>query len=217
MHPPFQSYTKMLETPQSVFELAAVALVQLCVAAVLMAVLLNFLSAHTSGRVARKQKSPVATGSMLAFFLSYYLIVHNRIAVVRLESLLWQDVLIAVGLAVMILGTLVNLMGRLRLGSNWANQVTVYTDQTLVTGGVYGIVRHPLYASLIWMFYAGSLIYRNWGAFLATSLIFLPAMFLRARQEEAFLVERFPDYPAYRSRVGMFFPKITGGRKDAVR
>ena len=104
-----------------------------------------------------------------------------------------------------VLGCGVNIAGRLNLGRNWANQVTIYEDQRLVTGVVYRLVRHPLYASLIWMFYGASLVYANVAAALANTLVFVPFMIYRARQEEKLLLKEFKDYAAYRARVGMFF------------
>lgn len=99
-------------------------------------------------------------------------------------------------------------MGRFRLGSNWANQVKIYKNQTLVTHGPYGFVRHPLYASLILMFYGGCLVYPNYLAFLANTLIFIPFMYYRAKQEEILLSKTFKEYKKYQKEVGMLFPKI---------
>jgi protein-S-isoprenylcysteine O-methyltransferase Ste14 len=74
--------------------------------------------------------------------------------------------------------------------------------------GMFRLVRHPLYASLIWMFLGASLAYLNWVALSITLLIFLPAMAWRASQEEQLLAQSFPAYAAYRRRTGMFFPKL---------
>ena len=74
--------------------------------------------------------------------------------------------------------------------------------------GVYRIVRHPLYAFLIWMFYGASFVYSNWIAFLLTSFVFVSTMYYRAREEETVLMERFPEYKVYREKVGMFIPRI---------
>jgi protein-S-isoprenylcysteine O-methyltransferase Ste14 len=116
-------------------------------------------------------------------------------------------VMILLGLAAIALGCIVNIKGRMNLGGNWANQIRIYKDQTLVTHGVYKIVRHPLYASLIWMFYGACLVYQNGAAFAANTLIFIPFMYYRAKQEEAMLCKRFINYETYRQKTGMFFPK----------
>jgi len=190
------------------FYFIAVKIVVLCVATVLAAVGWNFLRARLSGQVAERQRSPVATGTMLLFTFGIYWLISRQIGVLPRSGPAIDIPVVCLGLALMVVGCAVNLLGRVRLGRNWANQVTVYEDQTLVTGGVFGVVRHPLYASLIWMFYGASLVYLNYAAVLATTLVFVPAMYYRARQEERLLEGEFSEYAAYRRRVGMFFPRM---------
>lgn len=100
------------------------------------------------------------------------------------------------GLGLVILGTVVNVAGRLALGKNWGNQVIIYDDHKLVTNGSYRFVRHPLYAGLIWMFAGAALVFQNWAALAGTILVFFPAMHYRAKQEEQALVAQFPEYVA---------------------
>jgi len=57
--------------------------------------------------------------------------------------------------------------------------------------GIFGVVRHPLYASLIWMFCGAAIAYHNLAALGAALLIFLPAMVYRAKLEEAMLEALF--------------------------
>lgn len=182
----------------------------LCAAAVLGAVLLNFLTASHGAR--HERRSPVATSSMLAFAALFAVLVRRHWGMLPLPAYSVHLALTAAGLALMLAGAAVNLLGRLALGRNWANQVTIYAEQTLVTTGVYGLVRHPLYASLIWLFTGIAVAYLNWAALLATLLVFVPMMIYRARLEETALAERFTDYAAYQRRVGRLFPKIGGGR-----
>ncbi|NUP99937.1 MAG: isoprenylcysteine carboxylmethyltransferase family protein [Armatimonadetes bacterium] len=181
--------------------------ISFCVALVLLAVAVNFARAERSGEVAQRRRSPVATGTMLLFLLAFYLLLHHRVGVVPVQSLPLLLLLTVVGLTLVLVGTAVNLLGRLALGGNWANQVTVYRQQTLVTRGVFRLVRHPLYASLLWMFYGAALVYHNLAALLAVTLVFWPMMRLRAAQEEALLRQRFPEYAAYCRRVGRFWPR----------
>lgn len=198
----------MPQSPLEWYLLALAALGPLSGLVIFTAILINFVEAHYAGRVARVRRSPVATFSMILFFVGLYLLIHQRIGVMHLASPALQLSLMTLGGLLFVLGTAVNVLGRLRLGHNWANQATIYTDHTLVTTGVYGIVRHPLYASLIWIFFAAGLVYQNYAALLATAFVFLPAMTYRAHLEEALLVQQFPGYAAYQRRVGMFFPKL---------
>jgi protein-S-isoprenylcysteine O-methyltransferase Ste14 len=112
------------------------------------------------------------------------------------------------GLAIMAAGAVRNIVGRIDLGRNWADQVTEYRDQALVRRGAYAVVRHPLYASITWMFLGAALVYRNAVLLGATLLVFVPAMVVRARQEERLLQQRFPEYDGYRRKVGMLFPRL---------
>jgi protein-S-isoprenylcysteine O-methyltransferase Ste14 len=77
----------------------------------------------------------------------------------------------------------------------------------LVQHGVYSIVRHPLYASLLflgaaWTIYNLSL----------SHLVALIGCFLffnyKANREEAWLTERHPEYRAYAQRVRKFIPWV---------
>ena len=179
-------------------------LVTLCTVSVLTAVFINFMLAKEGHAVQSRRKSAVATGSMLAFFAGFYLLIRFRIGAFEIPVIYYPAAI--PGLVLLLLGTAVNLMGRFALGRNWGNQVIIYEDHKLVTGGVYRIVRHPLYAGLIWMFTGASLVFQNWAALAATVFVFLPAMFYRAKLEEKLLIAQFPAYEEYRKRVGMFFP-----------
>lgn len=181
-------------------------IVTACAAVVLLAVLLNNLLG--GGTVQHQRRSPVATWSMLLFAAGYYLLIRFHVGMIAFPVYNMQLALTIVGLLLVVGGTAVNILGRLALGHNWANQVTIYEEQSLVTTGVYTLVRHPLYASLIWMFTGGALIYLNWAALLANFILFIPMMIYRARLEEAALAERFPEYTEYQQRVGMLFPKM---------
>jgi len=191
---------------QAVLAHVAGLVVAVCTAAVLAGVLVSFLAAPRGREVRAQRRGPVATGSMLLFLLAFYLLVHYRVGALAMGSPWLKAALTVVGLLLVVLGCVVNLLGRAALGRNWSDQAAVYSTQTLITGGVYTLARHPLYASLIWMFCGVSLVFANWAALLATVLVFTPAMYYRARVEEAMLRAQFPEYGAYTARTGMFGP-----------
>ncbi len=163
-------------------------------------ILINFV--ETKKEYKTERKSIVETGSMFLFFVLIYFIIRSRIGTLGLEN----PVLRIIGLALIVFGCMFNVWGRIHLGSNWANHIRIYKTQTIVTNGPYSFVRHPLYASLIWMFYGASLAYMNYIAFLANTFIFVPFMFYRARQEEE-LLKQFPAYREYMKKKGMFLPR----------
>jgi protein-S-isoprenylcysteine O-methyltransferase Ste14 len=107
-----------------------------------------------------------------------------------------------------VIGICFNLLGRYYLGHNWGNNVVIYNDHTLVNNGVYKIVRHPLYASIIWMIYSVGVLFQNYLVIILNTFVFIPFMYYRAKQEEKELVKIFSEYKKYREKTGMFFPKI---------
>lgn len=197
----------VLSDRRVLLEFAASWIITACAAGVFIAVLMNFLRARESG-TGQVRRSPVATASMTLFFVLFYLVVHLRIGAVPVHG--WNALLIltVAGLVLVVTGAIVNVAGRLDLGGNWADQVTLYDEQTLVTTGAYGVVRHPLYASLIWMFLGASIVFHNPLALALALLVFLPAMSYRAKQEEQLLEEQFSEYTSYRRAVPMFFPRF---------
>lgn len=77
----------------------------------------------------------------------------------------------------------------------------------LVRRGVYGIVRHPLYTSVILLSFAWALWWRSVPGlgFAAATLVFLDA---KARHEEELLQARFLDYARYARRVRRLVPWV---------
>lgn len=191
--------------------LAALLVTGACVGAVLGAVAWNHLLERGTARVDRRVRSPIATATMMAFFVGLNLLISRGIGRVALPGTL-RSAAIVTGLLLLVLGAVVNVVGRLQLGRNWADQVTIYRDQTLVQRGVFRLVRHPLYASLTWMAVGASLTFRNAAALAATFAVWVPGVVIRARQEERLLAERFPEYAEYRRTVGMLLPRLRAGR-----
>jgi protein-S-isoprenylcysteine O-methyltransferase Ste14 len=200
-------FKNLISSPLGIFELISVITISFCVFIILIAVLINFSSSNNE-KVKKEKKSLVETGTMFIFFIIYYFVIRFKTGSVYYSNLSIRIPLIIISLIVIIIGTYFNVKGRFILGKNWANQIKIYKNQTLVTKGVYSYVRHPLYASLIWMFYAGAIIYFNWLAFILNSFIFIPFMYYRAKQEEKLLKKEFKNYEKYEKSVGMFFPRL---------
>lgn len=197
-----------MENIFGIFNLLGTIVIVLCFCAVLAAVITDFVKFNEINKTKRKKRSIVATGSMAAFFICFYALIRFGVGRIEISNLFIRIPIILIGLAVVIIGALVNIKGRIDLGKNWANQIKIYQDHTLINKGMYSIVRHPLYASLIWAFYGACLVYLNYYAFLLNTFIFIPFMYYRAKQEEELLEKEFFDYYKYKLKVGMFFPKL---------
>jgi protein-S-isoprenylcysteine O-methyltransferase Ste14 len=72
--------------------------------------------------------------------------------------------------------------------------------QKVITTGPYHYVRHPMYAGGLFMFLGTPLLLGSWYGFLLT-LLFLPALLVRAVLEERTLRDELPGYDAYMAQV----------------
>lgn len=170
-----------------------------------MRVFINFKDAKNQNYKKKKEiKSIVETASMSAFFLVCAIVTLFKIGTFDFHNI----ILNIFAILIYVIGIIFNLLGRFYLGHNWGNNVVIYKDHTLITKGVYSIVRHPLYASIIWMLYAVGILYQNYLVIILNSIIFIPFMTYRAKQEEKELILVFKDYKDYQNKVGMFFPKL---------
>lgn len=174
-----------------------------------IAIVIDFRAYYRQDRrVVGSDRSFVETGSMTAFFVAYYLVIRFQVGALAFGGV-GRTATIVGGMALVVLGVAFNVAGRLVLKSAWANQIRIYEGQRLLTVGPFRVVRHPLYASLIWTFAGGSLIYANPLSLALTAVVFVPMMYVRAKKEDAALLAVFGDeYARYRERTGMFLPKI---------
>jgi len=84
---------------------------------------------------------------------------------------------------------------------------TLKENHRLVTTGIYGYIRHPMYASVI--LFCSVLLATHVNRI--NSLIFailLIDLWLKIRHEECLLSKRFPDYRDYQKRTKMIIPFI---------
>ena len=78
--------------------------------------------------------------------------------------------------------------------------VKVEEGQTVVDTGLYGIVRHPMYAVTILLFLMIPLILGSWYALIAFA--FYPTIIIvRLKDEEALLTKELPGYAEYKQKV----------------
>jgi protein-S-isoprenylcysteine O-methyltransferase Ste14 len=193
---------------QGLFALIIQSIIILSVFGVFLAIFIDFALYSGRKQVRKEKKSIVETGTMTLFFAVYYLILRTGVGVISVKGSFIKGLLIVLGTVMILSGCIANISGRLHLGRNWANQIRIYQEQTLVQTGIYRLIRHPLYASIILMLYGGCMVYRNLYCFIAVTAIFVPFMVYRARQEEKLLTQIFPQYDEYKRCTGMLFPKI---------
>lgn len=78
--------------------------------------------------------------------------------------------------------------------------VEVQENQTVVDTGLYGVVRHPMYAATLLMFLSMGFVLGAPISFLIL-LLYVPIIALRIKNEETVLTEGLEGYAAYKERV----------------
>ncbi|HEU0295024.1 MAG TPA: protein-S-isoprenylcysteine O-methyltransferase [Anaerolineales bacterium] len=95
------------------------------------------------------------------------------------------------------------------LGLNWSPTLEIREKHELITNGIYGVIRHPMYASQWLWVIAQPLLLQNWIAGWSNLLVFILFYFLRVRAEEQLMLEQFGDqYRSYMQKVGAVIPKL---------
>lgn len=102
------------------------------------------------------------------------------------------DVLVALGLALTFVVLLQNRYA--------ASAIRIMAGQTLVSTGLYGVVRHPMYLGALILVIGEPLALGSyWG--LLVLLVVVPALALRIADEEDMLANELPGYRDYRHAV----------------
>jgi protein-S-isoprenylcysteine O-methyltransferase Ste14 len=95
-----------------------------------------------------------------------------------------------------------------QMGRNWSMAVTTHADTELVTGGLYGSVRHPIYALSIGLMVCTLVIVPTW-PMLVVAVIHIVQMVTKALNEERFLHQQMgARYDAYCAKTGRFWPRF---------
>ena len=110
-----------------------------------------------------------------------------------------ESFLAVLGLVIAVAGVVVLVLGALSLGRSFTPLPRPHDRAEFRESGAFGIVRHPIYGGIV-------LVALGWSiadaplALVPTALLAL-VFDLKARREEAWLLERYPEYAAYRERT----------------
>ncbi len=95
------------------------------------------------------------------------------------------------------------------LGLNWSPSLEIREKHELITRGIYGVIRHPMYTSQFLLVFAQPLLLQNWIAGWSGLLAFVPFYFLRVQAEEKMMLDSFGgQYQEYKKKVGGVIPKL---------
>ena len=118
-----------------------------------------------------------------------------------------RRMVIPIGLGLLVVGVLVGVRGARDLGDNLTPMPHPRPDAQLVETGIYGHIRHPLYAAVVLSAFGWAIATASAASLMAAAVL---AVWLdtKARREEAWLIARFPGYAAYRTRTRRFVPGV---------
>jgi protein-S-isoprenylcysteine O-methyltransferase Ste14 len=112
-----------------------------------------------------------------------------------------------IGTVLFTVGLLTAILGRLHLGKSWSDiEAPRADDRAVVSHGIYGYIRHPIYSGDLIMLVGLELALNSW---LVLGVLFLtPVVFLRAVKEEKLLADRLTGYDEYVQRTKRFIPFV---------
>jgi protein-S-isoprenylcysteine O-methyltransferase Ste14 len=118
------------------------------------------------------------------------------------------DIVRWIGVALFAAGGALRLWPVVALGHRFSGLVAIQPGHTLVTTGVYGVIRHPSYLGLLVSSLGWGLAFRSGlGVLLAVCLI--PPLVARIRAEERLLRAQFGTaYEDYRGRTSRLIPGL---------
>jgi protein-S-isoprenylcysteine O-methyltransferase Ste14 len=94
------------------------------------------------------------------------------------------------------------------LGRRFSGLVAIQPEHRLVSGGLYGIIRHPSYLGLFVLMLGWGLAFRS-GVGVVIAVLSLGVLLARIRAEERLLSETFgAEYDAYRARTWRLIPYV---------
>lgn len=117
------------------------------------------------------------------------------------------QLILVFGVVFLIASAIGGISGALALGRNLTPFPKPSATTLFVQHSIYALIRHPLYTAVFCAAVGWSLVWQSWPA-LATCLVLAVFFDAKARHEERWLRQKFPDYADYEQRVRRFIPWI---------
>lgn len=112
------------------------------------------------------------------------------------------------GVALYVAGGVLRLWPVFVLGHRFSGLVAIQPGHTLVTDGVYGVIRHPSYLGLLITMLGWALAFRS-GVGLVLTALTIPPLLARIRAEETLLRTQFgSEYDGYCRRTSRLIPGL---------
>ncbi|MGA1795737.1 MAG: methyltransferase family protein [bacterium] len=175
--------------------------------------ILLFMALTITSYIIRSKPTHRATGFMERFFPLFVVFFHlfGSYLIAMFTKFRLNLTLYIAGIAISVLGVSLDCMAMWKLKRSFSIMAEV---RPLITKGIYGRIRHPLYAGELIHFFGISLLFNNKTAY-GLFVLLLIMQTVRALIEEKKMIAHFPEYGEYRKRTGFFLPRFR--RKMIVR
>ncbi len=114
-----------------------------------------------------------------------------------------------------ILGLVLTSIATLQLNTRLSPFPKPKAKAVLIQKGAYKYIRHPIYSGLF-LFSIGWAIHDGNGTRSVIAISLLGLFYLKAKYEEQFLEKVFSEYPAYKEKTGMLFPKRLSHKSNTL-
>jgi protein-S-isoprenylcysteine O-methyltransferase Ste14 len=176
----------------------------------LVTVALAIASLATQGGIRRGEREDRSNRWVLAAFgviglaWAYLPAYTDRIGFLTLDgdSLRWFGVILYAA------GGILRIWPVFVLGRRFSGLVAIQSGHSLVTTGIYGIIRHPSYLGALVFMLGGALVFRSGLGILLAAILLVPLV-ARIASEEKLLQSQFgAEYDAYRARTWRLVPFV---------
>lgn len=119
----------------------------------------------------------------------------------------FPDWVVGVGSVMVWVGLVILALSIFKLGGSLTASPIPKNDSELKTDGLYKWMRHPIYSGLI-ATGLGLAIESESLLNLLVAVALIVLLNYKAKWEESFLLERYPEYRTYMSKTGRFVPRL---------
>jgi len=153
-------------------------------------------------REARSNRWVIAVFAVIGFLNAYLPAYTDRNEMWTID----RDTIRWIGVVLFAAGGALRIWPVFVLGQRFSGLVAIQPGHTLVTSGVYGVIRHPSYLGLLINSLGWSLAFRS-GVGVMLTLLLIPPLLARISAEEDLLRTQFGDeYSAYCSHTWRLIP-----------
>jgi protein-S-isoprenylcysteine O-methyltransferase Ste14 len=152
--------------------------------------------------LAKSQKGVPPLGRKWISLAAYIILVVALICLIVRHSILGSG---PAAVLIQILAILLIVWARLTFGLRSFHAAANPTQEGHVTRGPYRYLRHPIYASVLYIVWAGAVSHAS-AINLTLTVVVTIALAVRIHEEEIFLVSYYPEYVRYSRRTKRIIP-----------